>query len=163
MWLFCFCLCLSLLYNWPLGCWVRTEINKELNYLLSYFVMLWYLIFKILIAFKINVCICVYLHIYTSIQDECVCVCMATCAHTRVHVHMFCPSLHNDLHDCTRWIVYIVMLYSDYWQGFGLDIEFIDHLNTQLVITCNYSAIANFHTLQFTRAHAKAFPALCLQ
>jgi hypothetical protein len=39
-----------------------------------------------------------------------------------------------------------------------LDIGFIDHFNTHLVITRDYSAIANFHTLQFTRAHAKSFP-----
>jgi hypothetical protein len=32
----------------------------------------------------------------------------------------------------------------------GLDIGFIAHLYTQLVITSNYSAIINFHTLQFT-------------
>jgi hypothetical protein len=48
---------------------------------------------------------------------------------------------------------------SDYRRDFGLDIEFIDHFNTQLVITLNYSAIANVHTLQITRAHAKPFPA----
>jgi hypothetical protein len=43
--------------------------------------------------------------------------------------------------------------------GFGLDIVFIDHFNTQLVITLNYSIITNFHTLQITRAHAKSFQA----
>jgi hypothetical protein len=43
--------------------------------------------------------------------------------------------------------------------GFGLDVGFIDHFNTQLIITFNYSAIANFHTLQITRAHSKSFPA----
>jgi hypothetical protein len=32
---------------------------------------------------------------------------------------------------------------------------FIDHLYTQLVTTSNYNAIANLHTLQITRAHAK--------
>jgi hypothetical protein len=30
---------------------------------------------------------------------------------------------------------------------------------TQLVIKHNYGAITNFHTLQFSRAHAKPFPA----
>jgi hypothetical protein len=39
--------------------------------------------------------------------------------------------------------------------GFGLDVGFIDHFNTQFVITLNYSAIANLHTLQ---NHAKSFP-----
>jgi hypothetical protein len=32
-------------------------------------------------------------------------------------------------------------------RGFGLDIGFIDYINTQLVITLNYNAIASFHTL----------------
>jgi hypothetical protein len=41
----------------------------------------------------------------------------------------------------------------------GLDIGFIGHFNIQLVITLDYSTIANFHTLQITRAHAKYFPA----
>jgi hypothetical protein len=36
---------------------------------------------------------------------------------------------------------------SDYWTGFGLPIEFIDHFNTQLVITSNYNTIADFHTM----------------
>jgi hypothetical protein len=53
--------------------------------------------------------------------------------------------------------VYIVTCTSDYRRGFGLDNGFIDHFNTQLVITPNYSAIADFHTLQVTRAHAKSF------
>jgi hypothetical protein len=39
--------------------------------------------------------------------------------------------------------------------GFGLDIGFIDHVNTQLIITLNYSAVADFHTLP---NHAKSFP-----
>jgi hypothetical protein len=38
-----------------------------------------------------------------------------------------------------------------------LDFGIIDRFNTQLVITLNYSAIANFHTLQITRTHAKSF------
>jgi hypothetical protein len=53
-------------------------------------------------------------------------------------------------------IVHIFTRMSDYRRGFGSDIGFIDHFNTQLVITLNYSAIAEFHTLQ---NHAKAFPA----
>jgi hypothetical protein len=48
---------------------------------------------------------------------------------------------------------------SDSRRGVGLDIGFIGHFNTRLVITLNYSAIANFHTLQITTAHAKSFPA----
>jgi hypothetical protein len=33
--------------------------------------------------------------------------------------------------------------------GFGLDVGFIDDFSTEFVITLNYSAIADFHTLQF--------------
>jgi hypothetical protein len=39
---------------------------------------------------------------------------------------------------------------SDSRRGFGLNIGFINHFNTQLVITLNYSAIADFHALQVT-------------
>jgi hypothetical protein len=41
--------------------------------------------------------------------------------------------------------------------GFGLVIGFIDHFNTQLMTTLNYSAIADPHTLQFTTARTKSF------
>jgi hypothetical protein len=51
------------------------------------------------------------------------------------------------------------MCMNDSRRGFGLDIGFIDHFNIQLVITLNYSAIANLRTLQITIAHAKSFPA----
>jgi hypothetical protein len=49
------------------------------------------------------------------------------------------------------------MCMSDYRWGFGLEIGFIDHFNTRLMTTLNYSAIADFHTLQITTAHAKSF------
>jgi hypothetical protein len=39
----------------------------------------------------------------------------------------------------------------------GVWIGFIDHFNTQLVITLDYSAIADLHTLQINRAHTKSF------
>jgi hypothetical protein len=42
-------------------------------------------------------------------------------------------------------------------RGFGLEIGFIDHFNTRLVTTLNYSAIADFNILQITTAHAKSF------
>jgi hypothetical protein len=45
---------------------------------------------------------------------------------------------------------------SDSRRGFGLDIGFIDHFNTRLVITRHYSVIADLHTLQNTRAHRLA-------
>jgi hypothetical protein len=51
---------------------------------------------------------------------------------------------------------------SDSRRGFGLDIGFIDHFNTQLGTTSNYSAIANLHTLQITRTDAKSLPACCV-
>jgi hypothetical protein len=38
--------------------------------------------------------------------------------------------------------------------GFGLVTQFIDYL--QIVTTDNCSTIANLHTLQITRAHAKS-------
>jgi hypothetical protein len=44
---------------------------------------------------------------------------------------------------------------SDSQQGFGLDVEFIDHLYIQLVTTSNYSTIANLHSSQITKAQAK--------
>jgi hypothetical protein len=44
----------------------------------------------------------------------------------------------------------------DSQRGFGLDIGFIDHFNTRLLTTLNYSAVANF-TLY--KSHAKSFPA----
>jgi hypothetical protein len=47
---------------------------------------------------------------------------------------------------------------SDYRRGLRLVIRFTDHFNTQLVITFNYSPIANFPTLELTRARANPFP-----
>jgi hypothetical protein len=56
-----------------------------------------------------------------------------------------------------RWHVYIVKCKSDYRRGFGLGIGFLDHLNTRLMATLNYSAIADLHTLQITTANANSF------
>jgi hypothetical protein len=56
--------------------------------------------------------------------------------------------------------IYIVTRRSDSWQGLGLEIGFIDHFNTRLVTTLNYSAIADFHTLQITSC--SLFSLLCL-
>jgi hypothetical protein len=39
-------------------------------------------------------------------------------------------------------------------RSFGLDIGFIDHFYTQLLIALNYNAIADFHILQITTPHA---------
>jgi hypothetical protein len=54
-------------------------------------------------------------------------------------------------------ILNIVRCMCDSRRGFGLDIGFIDHFNTQLVITLNYSSIAHLHTSQITRAHRLVF------
>jgi hypothetical protein len=55
----------------------------------------------------------------------------------------------------TRWerVNYIFTCMSDSRWGFGLDTGFIDHFNTQLVITLNYSTITNFHTLNKSLEH----------
>jgi hypothetical protein len=55
---------------------------------------------------------------------------------------------------------YIVICMSDSRQGSGLDIGFIDHFNTRLVITLNYRAIVNLHNSQITTAPVKLFPAV---
>jgi hypothetical protein len=34
---------------------------------------------------------------------------------------------------------------------------FIEHLHTKLITTSDYNAIADLHTLQFTRAHSLVF------
>jgi L-asparagine transporter-like permease len=44
---------------------------------------------------------------------------------------------------------------SDSQRGFGLEIEFIDHL--QIITTNHYNSIDNFHNLEITTAHAKSF------
>jgi hypothetical protein len=46
---------------------------------------------------------------------------------------------------------------SDSRRGFGLETGVIDHFNTRIVITLNYSVVADLHTLQITSAHAKSF------
>jgi hypothetical protein len=46
---------------------------------------------------------------------------------------------------------------GDYRRGFGLEIVFSDHFNTELVTTINYSAIADLHTSQITRGHRPIF------
>jgi hypothetical protein len=51
----------------------------------------------------------------------------------------------------------IITCLRDSRRRFGLDIGITALLNTQLVITLNYSAIADLHTLQITTAYAKSF------
>jgi hypothetical protein len=40
---------------------------------------------------------------------------------------------------------------------FGLQIRFIEHFNTRIVATFNYSAIDDLHTLEISTAHSKSF------
>jgi hypothetical protein len=55
--------------------------------------------------------------------------------------------------------IYCHVLWSDYRGIFGFNIVFIDHFNTRLVTTLNYSAIANLQNSQIIIAHAKSVPA----
>jgi hypothetical protein len=54
---------------------------------------------------------------------------------------------------------YCHVIKCDSLRGFGLDIGFIDHFNTQLLIALNCGAIAEFHILHGTTAQAKSFEA----
>jgi hypothetical protein len=54
-------------------------------------------------------------------------------------------------------MIIIVTCMSDSRRGFGLEIGFIDHFNTGLMTTLNYSAIDDFHILQIIIALAKSF------
>jgi hypothetical protein len=51
---------------------------------------------------------------------------------------------------------------SDYKREFRLHIGFTAHFNTQLVNALNYSAIADFHTLQITVPHSVFSSPQCL-
>jgi hypothetical protein len=57
--------------------------------------------------------------------------------------------------------MFVVMLSSvcvcDSQQSFGLEIGFIDHINTRVATTIIYSSIADLHTLQITRADSLVF------
>jgi hypothetical protein len=53
--------------------------------------------------------------------------------------------------------VNILTCMCDYRRGFGLDIGFIDHFNTQPVIPLNYCAIFDLHNLKFTREQSIVF------
>jgi hypothetical protein len=70
-----------------------------------------------------------------------------------------CRSIETGITDTKyiRFMKYIVTRMSDYQRGFGLEIGFIDHFNTQPVTTLNSSAVADFHTSQITTAHVKTF------
>jgi hypothetical protein len=51
--------------------------------------------------------------------------------------------------------IYIVTILTGYQPGFGLDIGCIDHFNTRLGTTGNYSATTNLHNSQTTTATAE--------
>jgi hypothetical protein len=57
---------------------------------------------------------------------------------------------------------YCHLVWSDCSRGFGFDIRFIDHVNTQYVITINYSVIVNPYNSQITTAPATFFSACCV-
>jgi hypothetical protein len=63
--------------------------------------------------------------------------------HSVLHVSA-CYRGNRSWHNIKRAVV---MCMSECRRGFGLDIGFIDHFNTQLTNTLNYSAIANFHII----------------
>jgi hypothetical protein len=48
-------------------------------------------------------------------------------------------------------VIPIVTFMNDCRRSLGLVIIFIDYFTTELVTTLNYSAIADFHTLQITQ------------
>jgi hypothetical protein len=52
---------------------------------------------------------------------------------------------------------YIVTRTSDYRRGFYWRLYLLTTLTHDLLATINYSAIADFHTLQITKAHTKSF------
>jgi hypothetical protein len=43
------------------------------------------------------------------------------------------------------------------FDGFGLEIGFIDHINSRLVTTLNYNTIADYHILHITTTHTKSY------
>jgi hypothetical protein len=53
----------------------------------------------------------------------------------------------------TNWAQNVFPYMRNYGRGFEICIGFIHHFNIQLVITLNYSAIADLHILQITRTH----------
>jgi hypothetical protein len=65
---------------------------------------------------------------------------------------------------CFRWTLVNTVRYCQVSGSievvFGLDIGFTDHFNIQLVITLNYSAIADLHTLQITVTHTSVLSLL---
>jgi hypothetical protein len=61
------------------------------------------------------------------------------------------------LHALRGILLDIVTCVSDSRRGFGLENAVIYHFNTRLGTTLNYSAIADLHILQITRAHNLAF------
>jgi hypothetical protein len=66
------------------------------------------------------------------------------------------PSWNRDWQSSTHFLkirLNIVTWLSDCRWGYGLDIGFVGHLYTQLVITLNHSANANFHTLNKSLAY----------
>jgi hypothetical protein len=72
-----------------------------------------------------------------------------------LYSHFFQLSNLSPLH-AKHLLQHHIVTRSDYRQDFGLEIGFIDHLNTRLVTTLNYTTVVDFHALQITTAHAKS-------
>jgi hypothetical protein len=73
-----------------------------------------------------------------------------------LHVHVVVLTEHKDNFVCIAY-KYYHMCECDCRRGFGLDIKFIDHFNTLIVSTLNYSPIADFYTSQITVTHTLVF------
>jgi hypothetical protein len=65
-------------------------------------------------------------------------------------------------HENSRKNINVMYMRLIIYTGFGMEIGFMNHFNTRPVNTLNYSAIADFHTLQITNAHTKSFSLLCV-
>jgi hypothetical protein len=93
-------------------------------------------------------------------------LCIQHCENLRSHIvrHVYCILVvalvllphHNFVCLSCYYQLYCHML-SNSRRSFGLAIGFIDHFTIWLVTTLNYSAIANFQSLQITTAHTKSF------
>jgi hypothetical protein len=63
----------------------------------------------------------------------------------------------QEFRNPTASIIVYCLDFEWLYTGFGLETGLIDHFNTQLLTTLNYSAIADLHTLQITTEHTKYF------
>jgi hypothetical protein len=91
------------------------------------------------------------------------CVLITETAVSTHRLSTYCFVVHQWAHSAptsSSTAVHIVMCTSDSRWGFELETRFIDHFNTQIVTTLDYSAITNVHTLQLTVTHILVFSVL---